>query len=113
MATVPYAKRGKIMTTMNELAEQHMRQYDAHLKHLDELLERAHKGVAEGPEHEEIRTQLTDLQRERDRLATLYEELRLKSPENWQEEEIEKGGPMGIWDAVAQQLEKLVERLER
>jgi hypothetical protein len=41
------------------------------------------------------------------------EEMRLKSLDDWREEEIEKAGPMGIWDAVAQQLEDLVERLER
>ena len=44
---------------------------------------------------------------------TQLEELRLKSLANWREEEIEKAGPMGIWDALAQQIEKLVERLEK
>jgi len=32
---------------------------------------------------------------------------------NWQEEEIEKSGPMALWDSVAQQLEKLVEKIEK
>ena len=31
----------------------------------------------------------------------------------WRVNEIEKAGPMGIWDAVGQQLEKRVERIER
>ena len=34
-------------------------------------------------------------------------------PKHWQEEEIEKSGPMALWDSVAQQLEKLVERIEK
>jgi len=33
--------------------------------------------------------------------------------EDWKEDIIEKRGPMGIWDSVAQQLEKLVEKLEK
>ena len=50
---------------------------------------------------------------EREELAGHLERMRLRSLEDWQEKEIELSGPMGIWDAVAQQLEKLVERLER
>jgi DNA repair exonuclease SbcCD ATPase subunit len=99
------------MTTMNQLVEQHITKYESHLKHIDELLERAHEGVAEGPEYEETRAELEGLQQQREKLASHLDELRLKSLENWREEEIEKSGPMGIWDAVAQQLEKLVERL--
>ena len=32
---------------------------------------------------------------------------------NWREEEIEKSGLMGLWDALAQQAEKLAERLDK
>jgi|GEM_PF-3564369 hypothetical protein len=35
----------------------------------------------------------------------------LKHLENWQGDEIIKAGPTGIWDATAQQVEKLVERI--
>jgi hypothetical protein len=51
--------------------------------------------------------------RRRDTLAGQLDELKLRDPSDWQEEEIEKAGPMGIWDAVAEQVEKLVERLEK
>ena len=101
------------MTKINHLVEQHITRYESHLKHIDELLERAHEGVTEGPEHEETRAELEGLKLEREKLASHLDELRLKSLENWREEEIEKSGPMGIWDAVAQQLEKLVERIVR
>lgn len=101
------------MTTMNQLVEQHILQYESHLKHIDELLERAHEGVTEGPEHAESKEELEALRQQRESLASHVDELRSKSLENWQEEEIEMSGPMGIWDAVAQQLEKLVERLGR
>ncbi|MCP5015186.1 MAG: hypothetical protein GY938_07865 [Ketobacter sp.] len=51
--------------------------------------------------------------KDRDKLASHIDELRLRSLDDWKKEEIEKAGPMGIWDAVAQQLEKLIERIER
>ena len=93
------------MTDINHMVEQHIMQYESHLKHIDELLERGRKGAAEAPEHAKAS--------EREKLASHIEELRLKPLEDWQEQEIELAGPMGSWDAVAQQLEKLVERIER
>jgi hypothetical protein len=39
--------------------------------------------------------------------------LKQGSTAEMQEEMIEEAGPMGVWDALAQQLEKLVERIER
>ena len=101
------------MTEYRKLAEQHIVEYQSRLKHIDELMERARKGAGEAPEEPEVSRQLADLMEEREKLATGLERLRLKSLEDWREEDIEKAGPMGIWDAVAQQLEKLVERLER
>ncbi len=101
------------MTTENQLIEQHIREYQSRMKHIDELLERAQKGLSEGEEPKERKAELEEATRGREKLATMYEELKLPSTENWRKEEILKSGPMGIWDAVAQQLEKLVERLER
>ena len=101
------------MANINHMVEQHIVQYESHLKHMDELLERARKGVDETPEHAEVSEALEKLAGEREKLAGHVEELRLKPLEDWQEQEIELAGPMGIWDAVAQQLEKLVERIER
>jgi hypothetical protein len=42
----------------------------------------------------------------------LIDKLPLKPRESWREEEIEMAVPMGIWDAMGQQLEKLAERIE-
>ena len=99
------------MTKIAELAEQHIREHESRLKHIDELMARAHAGA--GPEQAETGTELKKLTVEREELAGHLERMRLRSLEDWQEKEIELSGPMGIWDAVAQQLEKLVERLER
>jgi hypothetical protein len=101
------------MTTENELFEQHMRDYQLRMQRIDELMERARKGLTETPAAEEAHAELEEARRGREKLATLYEELKLPSTENWRKEEILKSGPMGVWDALAQQLERLVERLER
>lgn len=97
------------MTNTEKLVERHILEYESRLKHVDELLARARAGAGTAP----VKKELTALEEERDAFATQLEELRLKSLANWREEEIEKAGPMGIWDALAQQLEKLVERIEK
>ncbi len=96
------------MTKLDHLVEQHVREYQSRLKHVDELLARAQAAARgrTGPEQEELEA----LRRKRDELAGQFD--RLSSLEDWREEELEKAGPMGVWDAVAQQLEALVERLE-
>lgn len=101
------------MTTQNQLIEQHIREYQSRIQHIDELMARAQQGLEEDEAPEESHTALEAAKRNREKLATLYEELKLSSTENWRKEEIIKSGPMGVWDAVAQQLEKLVERFER
>lgn len=101
------------MTDLNHLMQQNIMEYESRIKHFDELIERVHKGVGKGSEHAEIRDTLARLKQERDKFSSWLAELRLKSLENWRVDEIEKAGPMGIWDAVGQQLEKLVERIER
>lgn len=101
------------MTTENQMIEQHIREYQSRMQHIDEMMERARTLVGEAPADAASRAALEAAIRDRDKLTTHYEELKLSSTENWRQEEILKGGPMGLWDAVAQQLERLVERLER
>ncbi|MGD8811853.1 MAG: hypothetical protein PVH16_03890, partial [Thioalkalispiraceae bacterium] len=80
--------------------------YQARLKHIDELLERAHQQETRTTEHE---TALKEITGKREKLADYIGELKHMDPSHWQEQEIEKSGPMALWDSVAQQLEKLVE----
>ena len=101
------------MTDTSHLMQKNIMEYEARIKHFDELISRADKAVGKGPEHAETRDSLASLKQQRNKFAILLDELRLKPLENWRVEEIEKAGPMGIWDAVGQQLEKLVERIER
>jgi transcription antitermination factor NusG len=95
------------------MAEQHMLEYEARQKHVDELFERVRETTATGDALADIRARLEELEKEQDRLIVRLDEFKLKDPENWRVEEIEKSGLMGLWDALAQQAEKLAERLDR
>ena len=99
------------MTDINQLVQQHILKHESRLKHVDELLQRAQQGASKtgGSEAEH----LASLKLERDKLSSRVSEFKLKPPDQWSEEEFERTGPMVIWDTLAQQLEKLVERLER
>lgn len=100
------------MTDINQLVEQHILQHESRLKHIDELLARAKKVAEQADEETKIRAELKDAKRDREELADRIQELKEASPEYWQKRALEKAGPMGVWDAVAQRLERLVERIE-
>jgi hypothetical protein len=91
------------MTSISHQVEQQILEYESRLEHIDELLQRADKAVGKTAE-------LEGLRQERNKLAGTLGEIRQKTAEEWEAEELAQAGPMGIWDAVAQQLEKLVER---
>jgi predicted mannosyl-3-phosphoglycerate phosphatase (HAD superfamily) len=101
------------MTNVTQMAEQHMLEYEARQKHVGELLERVREKTTTGAEHSDLRARLEKLEKEQDKLTVRLDEFKLKDPENWRVEEIERSGLMGLWDALAQQAEKLVERLEK
>jgi len=93
------------MANIEQLAEQHIKQYESQLKHIDEVMARAHKA---GPEAGDLSAELKELADHRVELADYIEELRDKAPFEWMEE----GGPMVLWDVVAERIEQLVERIE-
>ncbi len=95
------------------LIEQRIKEYDMRLRHVDELLEHVEKKVPAPLADAETKKLLGDIKSERDKLAGWLEKTRRMPLKNWREDEIRAAGPMGIWDAVAQQVERLVERLER
>ena len=92
------------------LRSEHISRYQARLKHLDELLDRARRTKIETAEHEK---ELKEITGKREELAKYVSDMEHIDIKDWQEEEIEKSGPMGLWDSVAQQLEKFVEKLEK
>ena len=98
------------MTTIDRLTEQHVREYDARLKHIDELFERAGQSIGN---REDFDVELNAVRAERVELLDHLNALKKKSQDEWQTEGIEQSGPMILWDIVAKKLEKLVERIER
>lgn len=92
------------------LRSEHISRYQARLKHLDQLLERARQKKIEAAEYE---AELKEITGKREELAKYISDMEHLDLDDWKEDIIEKRGPMGIWDSVAQQLEKLVEKLEK
>jgi hypothetical protein len=101
------------MTNINEMIEQQTLEYESRQKHTDELLGRAREYAGTGPEHEDTRLQIDQLAREHERLSGQLDQLKSRAPEDWEEEQIDHDGPMAAWDILAQDLEKLVERLTK
>ena len=99
------------MTHINELVEQHILQHEARLKHVDELLKRTQKAAQETENEKEVNVELRELEQSREKLFGHIQNLK-HSPEYWTKQALERAGPMGVWDAVAQRLEVLVERTE-
>jgi len=100
------------MTTLDERVQQHILEHESRLKHVDELLERTQHGIAKTGGIDTA-AQLASAKAERDKLFSRIEEYKQRPPDQWSEEEFERKGPMVVWDTLAQQLEKLVERFER
>ena len=88
------------MTNIYQLAEQHNRQYESQLKHIDEVMEQAQAKQTENADLEE-------LAKHRGELADYIEELKDKAPIKWMED----GGPMVMWDIAAERIEELIERI--
>ena len=87
------------MTSIMHRVEQQILESEARLGRIGERLERA--GETPGAE---------DLKQQHDQLAGQLGQMRQKTAEEWEKEELAQAGPMGVWDAVAQELEKLLEK---
>lgn len=96
---------------VNQLAEQHILEHEARLKHLDEILERADQGIESVSGPAEFRQQLKELHEAREELAQYLDEMKQISEKSAAQENLEKMGPMMIWETVAKKLEKLVEHI--
>ena len=100
------------MTTKEQLIDQHIREYESRLKHIDELYERAHKATEHLDDEHDSRSELSDFATQREQLQEHHEEIKTMTPEKWREETMQTAGPMAIWDILAQKLEDFLERHE-
>jgi hypothetical protein len=100
------------MTTKEQLIDQHIREYESRLKHIDELYERAHSATEHLDDEHETRSELKDYAVQRARLQQQADDVKTMPVANWREETVKNAGPMAIWDILAQKLEDFIERHE-
>lgn len=110
--TDPNASLERLSETTEPLA-QYVNRYEANLRHIDDLLSRAKQGAAALPAQSDVHAAVAKAAGDRELASNHLENIRKLSSEQVSEEMIEQAGPMGIWDAVAEDLEKLVERVEK
>ena len=98
------------MSQTDHLIEQQILKHESHLKHVDELFERARQASEEGPEPDPL---LAALERERNDLARLLSTMQDEPPHTWEEAAETRFGPLAIWEVIARLLEHSIERLEK
>ncbi|MFQ5470982.1 MAG: hypothetical protein ACE5EH_11870 [Gammaproteobacteria bacterium] len=101
------------MAYNDALVEQQILEYESRRKHFDELLEKAEQGINALPMAVELSDELTSIRQEREKFLSHIDEVKEKTREDWQENTIEEGGPIILWEAVAKRLEALLERIEQ
>ena len=100
------------MTTKEQLIDQHIREYESRLKHIDELYERAQKATEHLDDADKSRAELKDYQAQLSLLKETTDEIKTMPLDKWREETVRSAGPMAIWDILAQKLESFLERHE-
>ena len=94
----------------DQLAERQILRYQSRMKRLDEMIEKARRGLDGHPEKEKHEKTLAEILQRRDELKVKLDELLLKNPSDL-EEQIEKAGLMALWEVLAQDLEALLEAM--
>lgn len=94
------------MDETNKLVEQHIGESQSHLRHIDELMERARAARAKAPQARGLEELLTRTQQDRDRLAQHLDDVR-RQPADALPRLVEHGeGLKGALEAMGLQLEK-------
>jgi len=94
------------MHVTEHLIESHIREYEARLKHIDELIEKIQSGVSKNSDEGE---ELISIKKDRKKMGDYVEELKYTSPQHF----METAGPMVMWEIVAQRLEHLIEKIKK
>jgi len=100
------------MTITEKIADQHIREYESRLKHLDELFERAKQFSARLDDDHELKSELEQYQEQHTDLADHTAKLKEMPFAHLSEDIIQSAGPMAVWDILARKLENLIERIE-
>ncbi len=98
------------MTNVDELMNQNILEYESRQKHTQELVIRAKELVERRPEDNDTRAQIERLAQQHDHLSRQLDQLK-EDKHTLQNKNINDAGPMAVWDILAGDLEKLVEKL--
>ena len=101
------------MSNLDQLIEQQIRERESRLKHIDEMLDSVHQRLDTTDVSDDIEKELEEIRIQRESLENDIAIMKRVTPENWEDDSISRAGPMGVWDAIAQRLEKLAEHLDR
>ncbi|NND81650.1 MAG: hypothetical protein HKN50_04405 [Gammaproteobacteria bacterium] len=89
------------------LVNQHILEYEARLKHIEELIQRAHDAAGV-----DDKSTVDKFVKQKQELASQIDEFKTLDVEHWREDSIGQSGPMAVWDIIAQQIEEFVEHQE-
>lgn len=93
------------MSMPEQIAERSIREYEARLKRIDELMKQAETAASDD---KVISQGLTEIKQEKERINDYIAGLQDKSPQEF----MDTAGPMVMWEILADKLEKLVEKLK-
>ena len=94
------------MPMPEQIAEQSIREYEARLKHIDEVLDKAEAAAARDTD---VKQGVAEIKQEREKINDYVEGLKQKSPQEF----MDTAGPMVMWEILAEKLEHLVERIKK
>ena len=100
------------MSNKEHLIEQHIREYESRMKHIDELYQRAHQAAEKLESAHDAHSGLVKLTAQRSLLQETTESIKTMPVDKWREATVHNAGPMAVWDILAQKLEDFVERHE-
>ncbi|MFT5658614.1 MAG: hypothetical protein ACI9KN_001895 [Gammaproteobacteria bacterium] len=100
------------MTITDKLVDQHIREYESRLKHLDELYGLAKQKSAKLEQNHPLKSELRQYNEQYTKLADQTARLKKMPLAHWREDTVQSAGPMAVWDIFAQQLEDFIERIE-
>ena len=100
------------MTNKEHLIEQHIREYESRMRHIDELYQRAHQAAEKLDSADSVHARLGELTAQRSLLHETTESIKTMPLDRWREATMRNAGPMAVWDIFAQKLEDFVEQHE-
>lgn len=99
------------MDEISRLVEQHFLISASHLKHIDEMMEKARQAHAIEPVGPDLQAQLAEIERERFRLGSELAQLQ-GQPKHLVSETVHKSaGVKGVLESIGLQLERLLQTL--